>query len=118
MSETVTSTARVRLGSPARYGKLLAHHFEQLIDATWDPEIAKGSFTFSAEDSQNESCDSATCDVIATEGVLMLSVEGPEPAVENAERQMASQLIHLAQDEDVVVEFARGDKGLVRFTSA
>lgn len=118
MSETVTSTARVRLGSPARYGKLLAQHFEQLIDATWDPEIAKGSFTFAAHDAHNAPGDSATCDVIATEGVLMLSVEGPGAAVENAERQLASQLIHLAKDEDVVVEFARADKGLVRFTSA
>lgn len=117
MSETVTSTARVRLDRPARYGKLLASHFEQLIDATWDPESSKGTFTFpSGGVLETPGSGAATCDVIATEGVLMLSVEGAESAVENAERDLATRLIHLAKDQDFVVEFARGDGGIARFS--
>lgn len=117
MSETVISTARVRLDRPARYGKLLASHFEQLIDATWDPETAKGTFTFPAVGQVDApERGSATCDVIGTEGVLMLSVEGEELAVENVERELATRLIHLASDQDVVVEFSRGNRGRARFT--
>lgn len=117
MSETVTSTARVRLDRPARYGKLLASYFEQLIDATWDPESSKGTFTFPPAGVLETPCGgAATCDVIATEGVLMLSLEGGESAVENAERDLATRLIHLAKDQDVAVEFARGDGGIARFT--
>ena len=117
MSETVTSTARVRLDCPARYGKLLASYFEQLIDATWDPETSKGTFAFpSAGAVETPSSGAATCDVIGTEGVLMLSVEGTELAVEHAERELATRLIHLAQDQNVIVEFTRGDRTVARFT--
>lgn len=118
MPETVTSTARVRLDRPARYGKLLASHFEQLIDATWDSETAKGTFTFPADDRDCGGRGAATCDVIATEGVLMLSVEGVESSVDAAERDLATCLLHLAEDQDVVVEFSRGGRGSARFTRA
>lgn len=117
MSETVTSTARVRIDRPARYGKLLASHYGKLIDATWDPETSKGTFTFPAGGTAGDpGCGAATCDVIGTEGVLMLSVEGPEAAVENVERELATRLIQLADDQEVVVEFARGNRGRARFT--
>lgn len=117
MSESVTSTARVRIDSPARYGKLLASYFEQLIDATWDTESSKGTFTFSpAGVLETPGCSAATCDVIATEGVLMLSLAGTESAVENAERDLATRLLHLAHDQDFAVEFARGDGAIARFT--
>lgn len=117
MPKTVTSTARVRLDRPARYGKLLASYFEQLIDATWDPETSKGTFTFPAASTlETPGGGFATCDVIATEGVLMLSAEGAEPAVEGAERELATRLLHLAHDQDVVVEFTRADGCRARFT--
>lgn len=117
MPETVTWTARVRLDHPARYGKLLASHFGQLIDATWDPETSKGTFTFPSDgQTYTSGCGSATCDVIGTDGVLMFSVEGPEPAVETVERELATRLIHLAADQDIVVEFTRGNRGRARFT--
>ena len=117
MPKTVTSTARVRIDRPARYGKLLASYFEQLIDVAWDPETSKGTFTFpSAGTLETPGNGAATCDVIGTEGVLMFSVEGAETAVENAERELATRLIHLAQDQDIVVEFARADRGRARFT--
>lgn len=117
MPETVTSTARVRLDRPARYGKLLASHYGQLIDATWDPETSKGTFTFPAVgEADAPECGSATCDVIGTEGVLMMSIEGEELAVENVERELATRLLHLAADQDVVVEFTRGKRGRARFT--
>lgn len=117
MSESVTSTARVRLDRPARYGKLLASYFEQLIDATWDPESSKGTFTFPPAGALgNPGGGAATCDVIATDGVLMLSLEGAESAVECAERDLATRLIHMAKGQEVAVEFARGDGGIARFT--
>ena len=117
MPETVTSTARVHIDRPARYGKLLASHYGRLIDAAWDPETSKGTFTFPADGTVGTpGCGAATCDVIGTEGVLMLSVEGPETAVENVERELATRLIYLAADQDVVVEFTRGNRDRARFT--
>ncbi len=106
MSETVTSTARVRLSSPGRCGKRLAAHFAQTIDATWDSDGSKGLFKF----------PDATCDVIGTDGVLMFSVEGPRDGVEEAERQVATRLIHIANEVDVVVEWLRGGETVARFS--
>ena len=46
----------------------------------------------------------------------MFSVEGPRDGVEEAERQVATRLIHIANEDDVVVEWLRGGETVARFS--
>lgn len=113
---SVTSTARVRLSNPGRYGKQLANHFGEFIDADWDSDSQRGTLTFPAA---GDGSGTAACDVIGTDGVLMFSVEGADADVEIVEREVSVRLIQLAregEDGGVVVEWSRNDGGEARFS--
>ncbi|WP_018295889.1 DUF2218 domain-containing protein [Corynebacterium lubricantis] len=117
MSETYTSTARVKTDRPGRYGKQLASHFGKKISANWDADSDRGHLTFPSPDGPD--LPSTTCDMIAGDGVLMLSIDGASDAVERLERVVAVHLIRFGAKDELEVEWTRsGGQGSARFTSA
>ncbi|MHA2788626.1 DUF2218 domain-containing protein [Corynebacterium sp. S7] len=117
MSATFTSTARVKTDRPGRYGKQLASHFGKKISANWDADTNRGHLTFPSPEGQD--LPATTCDMIAGDGVLMLSIDGEAGAVERLERVVAVHLIRFGTKDELEVNWARsGGHGSAHFTSA
>lgn len=107
MGETITSTARVRTDRPGRYGKQLASHFGKRIKTDWDAYNARGELIFPAEEGTD--LPPTTCDMIASDNVLMLSLAGTPEDVERYERVVAVHLIRFGTRDELDVSWSRSD---------
>ncbi|WIM68545.1 DUF2218 domain-containing protein [Corynebacterium breve] len=115
MSETITSTARVRTDRPGRYGKQLASHFGKKIDSQWDAEAQRGHLTFP---SNADDLPAVTCDMIAGDNVLMLSLDGETETVIRLERVVAVHLIRFGAKDALEVKWTRTGGEEAHFTIA
>lgn len=89
MSTLVTSTARVRVESPARSARSLVTHFSASTEAEWDPDHLRGHIVFARGEG---GAPQGTCDLLCGEGVLMLSIEGPAGELEDLEDWVEAEL--------------------------
>lgn len=117
MSESFTSTARVRTDRPGRYAKQLASHFGRKISTNWDPDADRGNLTFPAPEGTD--LPPTSCDLIASDGILMMSIEGEAETVERLERVVAVHLIRFGAKDELEVEWTRsGGAGSAHYTPA
>ncbi|ANE03676.1 DUF2218 domain-containing protein [Corynebacterium crudilactis] len=110
----VTSTARVKSDRPSRYAKQLTNHLGEKLSTTWDPEEKRGSVVLLGkgvdhEDQRFAFDGSATCDLIAGDGVLLLHIESPAELIERFEQVLGGHLVGFASREEMKIAFRRGD---------
>ncbi|BAU95471.1 hypothetical protein N24_1209 [Corynebacterium suranareeae] len=110
----VTSTARVTTDRPSRYAKQLTSHLGEKLNTNWDPEAERGSVVLAGKGADHEDErfafeGSATCDLVAGEGVLLLHIESPAELVERLESVIGRHLVGFARREEMKIAFRRGD---------
>ncbi|ALC05491.1 hypothetical protein CDES_05270 [Corynebacterium deserti GIMN1.010] len=110
----VTSTARVSTERPARYAKQLTSHLGEKLSTTWDPESDRGSIVLMGKGADHEDerfafDGSATCDLVAGDGVLLLHIEAPAELVERFESVIGRHLAGFARHDTIRIAFRRGD---------
>lgn len=108
-----TSTARVITDRPSRFAKQLTSHLGEKLSTTWDPEAQRGSIVLlgKGEDHEDERFafeGSATCDLVAGDGVLLLHIESPIELIERFESVIGRHLVSFSKEE-MKIAFRRGD---------
>ncbi|MFP7366046.1 DUF2218 domain-containing protein [Corynebacterium callunae] len=116
----VSSTARVSLDRPGRYAKQLTSHLGEKLNTNWDGEANRGSIVLKGDgaDAADEKLafdGTASCDLVAGDGVLLLHIEAPENLVERFESVIGRHLVGFGRSIAMRVAFRRGDgsEGLV-----
>ncbi len=109
-----TSTARVSTDRPGRYGKQLTSHLGENLVTTWDQEAGRGSIIFrghgvDTEDPRFAFEGTASCDLMAGDGVLLIHIEAPDHVVERFENVVGGHLVRFGHNEGLRVAFRRGD---------
>ncbi|WP_257158755.1 DUF2218 domain-containing protein [Corynebacterium cystitidis] len=104
MSETLTSTARVRTERPARYAKQLASHFSRKLNTHWDADAARGTIEFPGEGIDGTPTQ---VDLIASDDVLMMTMTAEQARVEECERIVAMHLIRFGAKDNLQVTWTR-----------
>lgn len=110
----VTSIARVSIDRPSRYAKQLTSHLGEKLSTSWDPEAERGSVVLVGkgpdhEDQRFAFDGSATCDLVAGDGVLLLHIESPASLVERFENVIGGHLVGFARRDEMKIAFRRGD---------
>ncbi|WP_051943539.1 DUF2218 domain-containing protein [Streptacidiphilus rugosus] len=93
------SQARVVTDRPHRYAKQLAAHLGRKVETNWDSETGLGSLTFGA----------GTGAMTATDGALLLVVEGDAENLDRLEDVVGRHLVRFGAKDELVVEWHRGD---------
>lgn len=99
----LTSTARVSAERPGRYGKQLVSHLGEKLNASWDAEAGRGSVILRAEEG------SATCDLVAGDGVLLVHIEAPEELIDRMEHVVGKHLHAFGRRDGLRIAFRRGN---------
>lgn len=110
----VSSTARVATERPARYGKQLTSHLGEKLATTWDAESSRGSIVLKgqgdgAEDPRFAFDGSASCDLVAGDGVLLIHIEAPSELVERLEQIVGRHLLRFGHNDGLSIAFRRND---------
>ena len=95
---TLTTEARVRTATPARYIKRLCKHFAHKVPATYTDDRGRADFPF------------GVCTMQAEDDVLVLKGEaGDEESLARVEGVVGTHLEGFAHDEDLAIQWRRGD---------
>ncbi len=99
MTSNIISTALVEIERPARYGKQLVNHLRRKSGGEWDEQTESGWV--------NLSDDTAT--VVAADGQLTLTVDGPEENIERLEDVVGRHLVGFARKLQIDIHWTRSD---------